>query len=103
MTEDRLYLNPKLTISDVAAAIGSNRTYLSDYLNQNLGVTFFEYVNRYRVQQACEILVGAKNKLLVEVAEKSGFNSLSTFHRSFMKVMKMTPLQYRNHKIVVLT
>ena len=69
MTEKRLYLNPKLTISDVAAAIGSNRTYLSDYLNKNLGVTFYEYVNRYRVMEACDILVDENNHLLKEVAE----------------------------------
>jgi len=99
MTEGRLYLNPKLTISDVAAAIGSNRTYLSDYLNKKLGVTFYEYVNRYRVMEACDILVDENNHLLKEVAEQSGFNSLSTFHRSFLKVMKITPLQYRFNKI----
>jgi len=99
MTEDRLYLNPKLTISDVATAIGTNRTYLSDYLNKKLSVTFYEYVNRYRVMEACGILVGENNHLLKEVAEKSGFNSLSTFHRSFLKVMKITPLQYRFNKI----
>jgi AraC-like DNA-binding protein len=103
MKEECLYMNPKLTISDVAIAIGTNRTYLSDYLNEKLGVTFYEYVNRYRVMEACGILIGDDNKLLKVVAEQSGFNSLSTFHRSFLKVMKVTPLQYRNNNIVVLT
>ena len=99
MTEKRLYMNPKLTISDVAAAIGSNRTYLSDYLNKKLGVTFYEYVNSYRVMEACSILVDGNNQLLMEVAKQSGFNSLSTFHRSFLKEMKITPLQYKFNKI----
>ena len=103
MEEERLYLNPKLTISDVATTIGTNRTYLSDYLNKKLCITFYEYVNHYRVMEACEILVGGSNQLLEEVARLSGFNSLSTFHRSFLKVMKITPLQYRSNKIVVLT
>ena len=101
MIEERLYLNPTLRITDVAAAIGTNRTYLSDYLNKKLCITFSEYVNQYRVLEACDILVGGNNILLQEVAEQSGFNSLSTFHRSFMKVMKITPVQYRNNKRIV--
>ena len=99
MMKERLYLNPTLRITDVATAIGTNRTYLSDYLNKKLCITFPEYVNHYRVLEACDILVGENNILLEEVAEQSGFNSLSTFHRSFMKVMKITPLQYRNNNI----
>jgi len=100
MMKERLYLNPALRITDVAAAIGTNRTYLSDYLNNKLCISFSEYVNQYRVLEACDILVGSNNILLEEVAGQSGFNSLSTFHRSFMKVMKITPLQYKNKKLL---
>jgi len=103
MMKERLYLNPTLRITDVAAAIGTNRTYLSDYLNKKLCISFSEYINQYRVLEACDILVNDNNILLEEVAEQSGFNSLSTFHRSFLKVMKITPLQYRFNKIVILT
>ena len=99
MMKERLYLNPRLRISDAATAIGTNRTYLSEYLNKKRCITFSEYVNQYRVLEACDILVGGNDILLEEVAEQSGFNSLSTFHRSFMKVMKITPLQYRNNNI----
>jgi AraC-like DNA-binding protein len=95
MLEDSLYLNPKLTISDVAKAIGTNRTYLSDYLNKKRCVTFHEYINHFRVMIACTILADGNNKLLEEVAEQSGFNSLSTFRRSFLKEPKLTPLQYK--------
>jgi len=102
MMKERLYLNPRLRISDAAIAIGTNRTYLSNYLNNELCITFSEYVNQYRVLEACDILVSGNNIFLDEVAERSGFNSLSTFHRSFMKMMKITPLQYRNSKRIVI-
>ena len=95
MTERRLYLNPKLTISEVAFAIGTNRTYLSAYLNKMSGISFYDYVNKYRVMEACLILTDGNGRKLEEVAELAGFNSLSTFHRSFHKIMAMTPLQYR--------
>ena len=98
MTKKRMYLNPKLTITEVAFAMGTNRTYFSDYLNNKLGVNFYDYVNKYRIMEACEILSDDNEKKLVEVAEMAGFNSLSTFHRSFLKTMAMTPLQCRNSK-----
>ena len=95
MSERHMYLNPNLTISEVAFAIGTNRTYLSDYLNKKIGVNFYDYANKYRVMAACNILCDGSYKKLEEVAEMAGFNSLSTFHRSFKKIMAMTPLQYR--------
>ena len=97
MDEDKLYLNPKLTLQDVSNAIGTNRTYLSDYLNKILKTTFYEYVNSLRISRACELidLMTAENKRsMQEIAEVSGFNSISTFNRSFVKIMGMTPSQY---------
>lgn len=97
MEEDRLYLNPKLTLQDVCSAIGTNRTYLSDYLNKVLKTTFFEYINALRISRACEIIdaMTPENKQsMLEVSEISGFNSISTFNRSFAKIMGQTPSQY---------
>ena len=97
MDEENIYLNPKLTLQDVSNAIGTNRTYLSDYLNKILKTTFYEYVNSLRISRACELidLMTAENKRsMQEIAEVSGFNSISTFNRSFVKIMGMTPSQY---------
>ena len=100
MEEEQLFLNPKLTLQDAAQAVGTNRTYLSDYLNNTLGTTFYEYVNTYRVKYACGLLTSADaSKLtLADVAENSGFNSMSTFNRAFLKVTGKTPTSY--NKIV---
>lgn len=96
MEEDRLYLNPKLHITDVASAISTNRTYLSDYLNKHLDTTFYDYVNTFRVEMACELLVTKKKQTLEQIAEECGFNSLSTFNRSFYKIKRCNPSDYRN-------
>ena len=101
MNERKLYLNPKLTLQDVASEIGTNRTYLSEYLNQVLNTTFYEYINEFRVGTACEILdsMSSDNKrTMQEVAEMSGFNSLSTFNRSFVKVKGVTPSRYASRQ-----
>jgi len=100
MENDSLYLNENLSLSDVSSAIATNRTYLSDFLNNQMNVSFYDYVNNYRVQKACDILLEGNYKLLEEVAERCGFNSLSTFRRAFRKKMKTTPIEFKRRQIV---
>lgn len=94
MENGRMFLNPKLTLSDVAGAIGTNRTYLSEYLNSTLQTNFYEYVNNFRIKEACALLTSDNRKNLSEIAELSGFNSLSTFNRAFVKKVGETPARY---------
>ena len=56
MEEEKLFLNPELSLREVSAAIGSNMKYLSLYLNRNLGTSFYEYVNKFRVEEACVLI-----------------------------------------------
>lgn len=96
MSIDKLYLNPRLTLSDVASFVGTNRTYLSEYLNNILHKSFYEYINEWRVKEACRIMDDASGRRMTmqEVAEMSGFNSGSTFNRSFARLIGMTPSAY---------
>ena len=97
MTVRKIYLNPKLTVIDLAAAICTNKTYLSLYLNNTLHTTFYDYVNKYRIEEACGIMkeMSAENKMMIaEVATASGFNSLSSFNRYFMKMNGISPSEY---------
>ena len=97
MEQEQLYLNPKLSLREVATAIGSNMTYLSLYLNRSLEVSFYDYVNRYRVEEAsrilCQMSPGERINM-TEVAQRSGFNSVSTFNRYFKKTKGITPKEY---------
>ena len=100
MEEEQLYLNPKLTINDVANAIGTNRTYLSAYFNNELSITFYDYINNLRIEKMSKPLLSVYpfTMNIDEIAERSGFNSTSTFRRAFLKNMGMTPLQYRKRR-----
>lgn len=93
----KLYLNPKLKLFDVATMVGTNRTYLSRFFNQENGKTFYDYVNNYRVKHA-EALLESTDKPLVVIAEESGFNSQSTFRRVFIGVHDCSPSEYRRRK-----
>lgn len=97
MEKEKIYLNPKLTLGEVAISVGTNKTYLSDYFNNTLHTTFYEYINKYRVEEACSIIdhmTTEGRKSMVEVAEMSGFNSLSSFNRYFRKVKGVSPKTY---------
>ena len=97
MSQDKLYLNPKLTTTDVATAIGTNKTYLSNYLNNTLNTSFFDYINTFRINEACriiEMMPERGRESMSVVAQKSGFNSLSSFHRYFVKLKGISPKSY---------
>lgn len=86
----RIYLNPTLNINGLAQELGTNRTYLSNYLNQQLHTSFYEYVNGWRVKHARQLLA-TTTLPLEDVASQSGFNSLSSFRRYFKKATGTTP------------
>lgn len=92
--DKEIYLDPKLTIGDLAKALGTNRTYASHFLNYEMHTNFYEYVNGWRVEKSKELL--ASTTLPLEsVAEKSGFNSISSFRRYFTDTCGITPSSYR--------
>jgi len=100
MEEQHLYLNPRLSINDVANAIGTNRTYLSSYFNNELDTTFYDYINNLRIEKASKKLLETYplTMNIDEIAERSGFNSTSTFRRAFMKNTGLSPLQYKRSR-----
>lgn len=98
MTKDKMYLNPKLTLDYLAEYVGTNRTYLSNYINKELNLSFFNYVNGMRLNDAVQLLMTTDSTLEV-IAERSGFNSLSTFRRYFIYRKKCTPTVYKREHI----
>lgn len=88
--EDEIFLNPTLNINDLAQALHTNRTYISNYLNQQLDTSFYEYVNGWRVDKAKQLLTNTE-LTLEEITMQSGFNSLSSFRRYFVSATGLTP------------
>lgn len=96
-TEERIYLDPKLRLTDLAQRIGTNRTYLSQYFNQACSQSFYEYVNNFRLAHS-ERLLRETDYTLDVVATMSGFNSLSTFRRAFHLSHGCSAQSYRAEK-----
>ena len=87
----------QITLTELARELRTNRTSLSNYLNMSLKISFHDFVNMQRVKYAEELLKCNSEARLTqeEIAEQSGFNSLSTFRRAFVKKHNMSPLQYQ--------
>lgn len=100
--KEHVYLNPRLRLSELAMLLGTNRTYLSQYFNQNCESTFYDFVNDYRIHHA-KLLLHSTDDTLETIAMNSGFNSLSTFRRAFVQREGMSPIEFRasNGKIKV--
>lgn len=97
MDERRMFLIPGLKISDVAAAIGSNRTYVSNAINNAGGMSFSDYVNSRRIEFAKKLLSAGAEKgdqILKNTAAESGFASFPSFYRAFVKHTGMSPSEW---------
>lgn len=96
-----VYKNPDLRVSDIAYSLNTNRTYVSDLINNNIGSNFSDFVNEFRVIHAKEMLSNPEYEHLTlsEIAEQSGFSSNNSFYRSFKKFAKTSPNLYRIEKL----
>ncbi len=95
--EQKPFLNPELTINDLAALIKCNRHHLSQVLNESLKSSFYDYINFYRVEEAKQLLLntGKENLKIASIAYDAGFNALSTFNDIFRKYTGTTPSQFK--------
>lgn len=95
MENERLHLDPNLSLSKLASRIGASSNHVSQTLNETLGVSFFDYINRWRVEDAKqEILSGEQSVLNIALAV--GFNTSSSFYKAFKNETGKTPRDFRN-------
>lgn len=91
------YLQPELSLYELANQMGMRPTQLSRTLNQQFGKNFNDFINEYRVKAVKEALQNLDNKhlSLLGVALNCGFNSKATFNRVFQKIAGESPSQFQ--------
>lgn len=102
MKSQKPYIDTEITIQKLAKMVSSNKHHISQVLNETMGLSFYEYVNRHRVNEAKDLLTDASRKehKIASVAYDAGFNSLSSFNDVFKKMTGHTPSQYKKlHKV----
>ncbi len=87
MRQRKPYLDPKLRITDLCLALGTNRSYLSGFINREYGVNFSRYINGLRLEELERIRLSPKNKGLpgVDLVLQAGFSS----YRSYLRVKQL--------------
>lgn len=98
MAEKEPFLDPSLTIQELANQIDIPVRELSVLINHHMDQHFFDFVNEYRIQKAMGILKDQYRSQLtvLEILYEVGFNSKSSFNTSFKKHTNFTPTAYRN-------
>lgn len=97
--DEKIYLESGVSIKRLAEASGLKVSEVSTVLSKYYGKTFFEYINAYRVEEAKRLLASLKHRdqTILDILIQSGFNSTSTFHRQFTRVVGVSPSEYRKN------
>jgi len=95
MENEKFYLKPGITVSDISTAMTSNDKYISLSINKFARMNFNQYINTLRIQEAKILLLETKQESTVqEVAKACGFGNSSSFIRTFKQVTGLTPAFY---------
>lgn len=97
MQEQKPFLMSQLTLAQLAEQLHVPPNYVSQVINQNFSMNFFDFVNAYRIEYAKQHLGEAtkSQKTILDIAFESGFNSKSAFYAAFKKHTGLTPSQYK--------
>ena len=97
MKDKKPYLETKITLPQLANQFDTNPNYLSQVINEKLDQNFYDFINKYRVEEFKKKLdhEGAMNYTLFGHAQECGFSSKSSFNEVFKKQTGQTPSQYQ--------
>lgn len=101
MGSEQAFMQPDLTLPKLAETVDCSVNHLSQVINSGFGVSFFDYLNRYRIEHARELLEqrDSRDNAILNIAFKVGFNSNSAFYAAFKKYVGQTPAQYRRTQL----
>lgn len=94
MDKDKIYRRKDISLDIIAEALGTNRTYISKCINNIAKMTFYNYINMYRIREATDI-ISKGNMNFKELSDFLGYSSLSVFYRAFQRDTGLLPGKYR--------
>ncbi|MDX2048474.1 MAG: helix-turn-helix domain-containing protein [Chitinophagaceae bacterium] len=99
MAEKKPFLDPELSLSKLANDLNISRSQLSQLINDGIGENFYDFVNKYRVEEVKRLMADPEmvNFSLLGIAFEGGFKSKSTFNLIFKRFTGLTPTQYRKN------
>jgi AraC-like DNA-binding protein len=100
MLTEKPYLNPDITLDDLANGLSYSAKETSSLINEYLHQNFFDFINRYRIEDAKYIMKNSMDKkiTILEILYEVGFNSKSSFNRLFKRYTGSTPTEFKKKK-----
>jgi len=95
MANNSFFLQMELTLGEFAESMGVTSRDLSEAINGEGGESFYDFVSRYRLEAAQQLLLDEPAAQILDIAHRSGFNSKSTFNKVFKTVTGQTPSEFR--------
>ena len=96
MINEKPYLNPILTLKELADQVSIPSRHLSQIINEYMHQNFYDYVSKYRIEEAKKLLLDSfNNKTVLEILYQVGFNSKSSFNTAFKKFTGVTPSHFK--------
>lgn len=94
LTEDKLFLNPDLSLADLAASMHIPARTLSQLLKKELNIGYYDFINHYRLNHFLQLVTANPHLKHEALAISCGFNNKATFYKAFRKRFGTTPKKY---------
>jgi len=94
MEANKPYLDPEITLVQLASKVGIPHRSLSEVIHQSFGKNFYDFINAYRIKESKHLLRD-RSVTVLEILYQVGYNSKSSFNTAFKKYVGMTPSQYK--------
>lgn len=96
MEDQELFLNSELRLNDLADALDLSRNHTSQVINEHFNLSFFDFVNSYRIDYAKKLLLRRINdrSTIAQIAFEAGFNNRASFYKAFRKFTGISPSDF---------
>lgn len=101
LIEDKIYKDSTISLESLSEKLQTSRHNTSQIINEHFNMNFFELINKFRIQEAVEILQSDLfgNLHIIDVAYEVGFNNKVTFNKAFKKQTALTPSEFLNKRL----
>lgn len=99
MEHEKPYLKNELRMNELADLLKISRNHTSQIINEHFNLSFFDFINRYRVDEAKALLMNNEEEKLsvTAIAYQVGFNNRASFYKAFKKFTDQSPSTFVNH------
>lgn len=98
--KEQMFLTPELKLNALSERLDTSIPYISQAINETKKMSFSDYINSFRIEEAKKKLLVPKPDTIFAIAIDVGFNSKATFYYAFKKLTNTTPTEFRKQHLI---